>query len=135
MGSCCSSRPVRGKTEVKQAAQCPCCGTSGKPVERVTLMHQVVAPLNQQLSPDNFFFCASTSCNTLYFSDGGAVIEASQVRGEVGQKSTNPDRVICYCFDVSHSRVMEEIEQAGTCASKAFVVAMSELAVAGLYSR
>lgn len=127
MGSCCSSSSEKVKSEAKQAAQCPCCGTFAKPVGRVTLMHQVVAPFNQQLPPDDFFFCASTTCNTVYFSDSGAVIDASQVRGEVGQKSTKPSRVICYCFDISRSRVMEEIEKTGTCTSKDFVVEQTKL--------
>ena len=127
MGSCCSSSSEKVKAEAKQAAQCPCCGTSAKPVDRVTLIHQVVAPFNQQLPADDFFFCASAACSTLYFSDAGAVIEVSQVRGEVGQKSTKPDRVICYCFDIHHSRVIEEIEQTGASASKAFVVEQTKL--------
>jgi hypothetical protein len=90
-------------------------------------MHLVIAPLNQQLPPDDFFFCSSATCNTVYFSDGGAVIDASQIRGEVGQKSTKLGRVICYCFDISHSRVIEEIEKRGTSASKAFVVEQTKL--------
>lgn len=122
MGSCCSSSSEKAQTEAKQAAQCPCCGTSTKPVGRVTLIHQVAAPLNQQLPPDDFFFCTSAGCNTVYFSDGGVVIETPQVRGDIGQKSTSEDRVICYCFDVTHSRVMDEIEKTGLSASKAFVV-------------
>ena len=126
MGSCCSSNSVDVKTEAKQTAPCPCCGASAKPVGRVTLIQQVIAPLNQQLPPDGFF-CASAKCNTVYFFDGGSVIESHQVRSEVGQKSTKADRPICYCFDINLSIVMEESEKTGASASKAFVVEQTKL--------
>ncbi|MCW8884251.1 MAG: hypothetical protein OQK12_03215 [Motiliproteus sp.] len=127
MGNCCLSSSEKVQIEAKKAAQCPCCGTSAKPVGWGTLIHQVVAPLNQQLPPDEFFFCASTDCNTVYFSNGGVVIERPQVRGDVGQKSTNANRVICYCFDIRYAKVLEEIAQTGTSASKAFVVEQTKL--------
>ncbi|MEH6652454.1 MAG: hypothetical protein V7707_20755 [Motiliproteus sp.] len=127
MESCCSSNSMAVKTDAKPAVQCPCCGAAAKPVERLTLMHQIIAPLNRELPPDDFFFCSSTACRTVYFSSDGAVIETSKVRGVVGQKSTLPDRVLCYCFDVSHARVMEEIEKTGTSASKDFVVQQTKL--------
>ncbi len=127
MGSCCSSNSVEVRTDARQAAQCPCCGTSAKPVGKATLMHQVVAPLNQQLPPDTFFFCSAHGCETVYFSNAGAVIKTAQVRSEVGQKSTKSDRVLCYCFDVSHFRVMREIATTGFSTSKAFVVEQTKL--------
>ncbi|MFT6915751.1 MAG: hypothetical protein ACJAWL_002061 [Motiliproteus sp.] len=127
MDSCCSSSSEKVTAKTRQAASCPCCGISAKRVERVTLMHQVVAPLNQQLPPDDFYFCRSTSCNTVYFSNGGAAIDASQIRAEVGHKSTQPGRVICYCFGISHSRIMAEIEKTGTCASRVFVMEQTKL--------
>ena len=118
MGSCCSSSSF----VAKQAVQCPSCGTSARPVGRITLTHQVVAPLNQQLPSKDFFFCASPTCNTVYFSGTGTVIERHAVRGEVGQKSTDLNRPICYCFDINLSRVMQETEKNGASASKVFVV-------------
>lgn len=127
MDSCCSSSSVEAKAEIKQAALCPSCGTPAKPVGLVTLMHQVVAPLNQQLGSEKFYFCSSPACDSVYFSDAGTVIEACQVRAEIGQKSIAPGRVICYCFDISHARAMEELEQTGTSASKAFVVEQTRL--------
>jgi len=98
-----------------------------KPVERIVLMHHVISPLNQAILSDQFFFCSDTDCSVVYFSKSGFVIETSEIRGEVGLKSNDENRMICYCFDITFSRVMKEIEQAGHSVSKAFVVEQTKL--------
>ena len=127
MGNCCLPGSEEVRADAKQVAQCPSCGAAAKPVARITLMHQVVAPLNQKLPSDAFFFCSGAACKAVYFSEGGVVIDSSQVRWAVGQKSTDADRMICYCFGVTHSGVMEEIEQTGCSCSKTFVVEQTRL--------
>jgi hypothetical protein len=127
MGNCCSSSSGEIKAETKQTTECPNCRASATPVERALLLHQIVAPLNQQLPSDDFFFCPDLNCKAVYFSSRGEIIENVHIRGEAGQKSTDANRILCYCFDISHARVIEEIEQTGRSASKAFVVEQTRL--------
>ncbi|WP_372741011.1 hypothetical protein [Neptunomonas sp.] len=127
MSNCCSASATEAKTGKLQAAECPSCSNRMKPVKRIVLMHQVTAPLNQTIPSDQFFFCSDADCPVVYFSKAGFVIETAQMRGEVGLKSTDENRMICYCFDITYSRVMEEIEQTGHSASKAFVVEQTKL--------
>lgn len=127
MTNCCSTSATEVQTDKQQAMECPRCNNRMKPVERVVLMHQVTAPLNQTIPSGQFFFCSDADCPVVYFSKSGFVIETADMRGEVGQKSTDENRMICYCFDITYSRVMEEIEQTGHSASRAFVVEQTKL--------
>lgn len=127
MSNCCSASAAEIQSGQMQSAECPRCSKRMKPVERIVLMHQVAAPRNQTIPSDQFFFCSSSDCPVVYFSNSGFVIETAEMRGEVGLKSTDENRMICYCFGITYSRVMEEIEQTGHSASKAFVVEQTKL--------
>lgn len=127
MTRCCSTNATEVKTSKRQTAECPRCSNRMQPVERIVVMHQVAAPLNQTIPSDQFFFCSDATCPVVYFTKAGFVIETAAIRGEVGQKSTDENRMICYCFDITYRRVMEEIEQTGHSASNAFVVEQTKL--------
>ena len=127
MSNCCSTSNVETQEKKQHVAECPRCRNRMKPVERITLMHHVAAPINQTIPADPFFFCSDVACPVVYFSNEGFVIQAAEVREKIGQKSTEDNRLICYCFGITNKRVMEEIEQAGQSASKAFVVEQTTL--------
>lgn len=127
MTNCCSTNTAEAKTRRLQAAQCPRCGKRMKSVERITLMHHVVAPLNQTIPSEAFFFCSDAACSVVYFSEVGDVFEEAHVREKIGHKSTDENRMLCYCFGITYSRVMKEIELEGHSISKAFVVEQTAL--------
>ncbi|MGY8872454.1 MAG: putative iron-sulfur cluster-binding metallochaperone [Pseudomonadales bacterium] len=127
MSTCCSTSNEEVHNNKRQVAICPRCGNGMKPVERLTIVHHVVAPLNQSIPCDPLFFCSCISCSVVYFSNEDFVIETAKVRGEVGQKSVHENRMICYCFDITNKRVMAELAQAGHSSSKAFVVEQTRL--------
>ncbi len=98
------------------------CGSVGRPVERQTLLFQLKHSQLMTLEETSFHFCANAGCDVVYFGDDGSVYKKDHVRQEVGQKSTSPDRTICYCFDVTESTVMKELSETGESESKAFVM-------------
>ncbi|OMH31778.1 hypothetical protein BGP75_16825 [Motiliproteus sp. MSK22-1] len=106
---------------------CPHCGKLAKPVQLITLLHHVVAPLNQQLPCDEYFFCANISCGIVYFSKTGTVFDHTKVRKNTNKGLSDTSITLCYCFDVTQARVLEEIGQTGESASKAFVVEQTKL--------
>lgn len=82
---------------------CPGCGAPGAAVSPTTLQHQLRQPWRQSPGDQNFFFCEQSGCDVVYFSADGAAYHASALRQPVGQKSTQHDRTLCYCFDIRHS--------------------------------
>jgi len=43
----------------------------------------------------------------VYFTPAGARLGAEALRQPVGQKSADPDRTLCYCFDIRYSDLAE----------------------------
>ena len=95
--SCCSTESTPTK------APCPGCGQQGDAVSHSTLLHQLRTPWQQSLDEEAHYFCSSPQCDTVYFNTSGRQYMRDEVRQEVGQKSTNPERLLCYCFDIRYS--------------------------------
>lgn len=134
MSNCCSSESTTEKdtgdsccsTPAPRKANCPGCQHESQPVEHLTLMHQLKAPLNQQLTEGTFYFCDDNSCDVVYFNSDDMSYRLTDLRQEVGQKSSASDRMLCYCFDIRSDRVTSEIAQHGHSPSKEFVVKMTK---------
>lgn len=131
MSDCCSNNESNTKQDsccantTPRKAPCPQCNSESLAVATTTLLHQLKFPLNQQLDNDAYYFCSSADCDVIYFSLKGKNYKQSQLRQEVGQKSTAADRMLCYCFDIRADQVAEEIKQTGNSTSKEFVVEMT----------
>lgn len=114
------SAPDTGKTYVK--ASCMSCGATARPVARQTILHQLKHSELMSLKDVSFHFCSNSDCDVVYFGEDGTTYTRDQIRQKVGQKSTDPDRTICYCFDVTESVVQKEMKESGESQSKAFVM-------------
>ena len=93
---CCSIESTPPK------ADCPGCGQQCETISHTTLIHQLRTPWRHALEGD-FYFCNSPECDTVYFSTSGGQFDRHALRQQVGQKSTAPDRMLCYCFDIRYS--------------------------------
>ncbi|MDH5544552.1 MAG: hypothetical protein OEZ43_03100 [Gammaproteobacteria bacterium] len=103
MSDCCSS-----ERDTKKAA-CPGCGQQGARVKDVTLRHQLVYPLSRDIDEQHvYFFCATESCNVVYYEADGKQYHQNQVRTPVGQKSHSPDALVCYCFGISRAQIQKD---------------------------
>lgn len=108
----CSSIPVK-------KAICPVNGQRYSNVKLKTILHQVKKPWQLNLPDQPYYFCDDPNCDVVYFGDDKLTLARSDLRIEVGQKSSAPDKTICYCFDVKTSDLNSDEERELT---KTFVV-------------
>jgi hypothetical protein len=107
-----------------ECALCPRCGKPGRTVSEVTVQSLVTDQAKTRFKQlHGFSFCPTAGCAVVYFRAGsGECVFQQEVRVDVFQKSTNPKRLVCYCFGHtleavqadaranSASRTLEEIK-------------------------
>jgi hypothetical protein len=82
---------------------CPVNGQTYNSVDIKTIRHQVKNPWQIELPDQGYYFCDDPGCDVVYFGDDRRTLIRSDLRIEVGQKSRDKDKSICYCFDVQLS--------------------------------
>lgn len=94
---------------------CPRNGQVGRKVSSFTLSSQVRPEILEALSQrEGFRFCGSEDCPVVYYHGGdGTCITAEQVRFPVFQKSTDPQRPVCYCFSHSAAEITDQVRATG----------------------
>lgn len=95
-------------------AKCPACGAEGKRVKTTTL-RSLLRPEKQALISDNdYFFCGSMGCETVYFTkEESRTFSTSDLTVRVGIKEFAPPRPVCYCFGHSMEEILSEVERTG----------------------
>jgi hypothetical protein len=71
-----------------------------------TVLHHLKSPWqhdHQSSAQSNtrYYFCDDLNCPVIYFCDDNRTLYQSQLRTEVGIKSSAPQRTLCYCFGVN----------------------------------
>jgi len=128
MADCCStSSGSPDPVKTISTTNCVSCGAESRPVARQTLLHQLKHPQLMTLPDVSFHFCAEPACDVVYFGNDETSYLLDDLRQDVGQKSTDPDRTLCYCFDVTESNVLQEREKSGQSLSRAFVMEQVKL--------
>lgn len=121
MSDCCSSGCATTTDVAPKKRQCTSCGEEQHEVPYSTVLHHVKTPWKQQLSEQPYYFCSNADCNTVYFGLDNTLIVKADVRTKIGVKETDPDALICYCFDVSRANAkiakifVVEQTKAGVC--------------------
>ncbi|PIQ84621.1 MAG: hypothetical protein COV75_01290 [Candidatus Omnitrophica bacterium CG11_big_fil_rev_8_21_14_0_20_63_9] len=109
--SCCEFHPPT----VCGPAQCPACGTLGKPVKRITL-GALLKPEARSRIPlqEEFCFCRMATCEIVYFREGEAPFRKDDLGVRVGLKEPqDPTVPVCYCFGWTPQKIRAEIEATG----------------------
>ena len=98
------------------ATHCPRCGQEGRSVPSLTIASLVHATACAGLrSLEGFRFCAMPTCDVAYFhSASGDIFTCLEVRVPIFQKSTGPERLVCYCFQHTVAAIQQEVRDAGT---------------------
>lgn len=94
---------------------CPECKRKGKKVDTLTVKSMLALSL-RNLSPDEqYYFCKTPDCATVYFSgDGRQSFTKDQLREPVHQKEPADESVpVCYCFGHTPAAIRAEIESTG----------------------
>lgn len=77
---------------------CPECGAAGKPVGMQTLKALLLPEALRLLNAESGFrFCATATCQTLYFSNLQS-FRVDAIAIPVTQKDLRPETPVCYCF-------------------------------------
>lgn len=94
---------------------CPSCQQSTRPVGAETLDALLTADGREAAgATDGYRFCKTESCPVVYVRpEDGRVLEADVLRVEVFQKSTNPERHACYCFNHTVASLQTEVARTG----------------------
>ncbi|RMG10755.1 MAG: hypothetical protein D6729_19065 [Deltaproteobacteria bacterium] len=96
-------------------AACPQCGAIGRIVSSVTLEAMLKPEAKARRGGGPYHFCKTPECPVVYYpEDGTAPFDTGDVRVTVFQKSTDPERLVCYCFEHRVSEIEAEVARTGT---------------------
>jgi hypothetical protein len=98
--------------EVPQNA-CHSCGEMGRIVARQTVVHHVKSEKLAEVKSDEYKFCLSESCSTVYYSVSGEIFTVDDIRELVTSKTKGDNRPLCYCFGFTEGFARQEIAQTG----------------------
>ena len=101
---------------VEGATLCPRCGQQGGSVSPATIESLVKPAVRARLrSSEGFRFCATPTCDVAYFHPATSdQVGCAEVRVPIFQKSTNPERLVCYCFRHTVAAIQREVRANGT---------------------
>lgn len=80
---------------------CPVNGQRYRPVPLRTVLHHLRQPWTRALAAGAYYFCTDPDCDVVYFGGDATLVRRAELRTAVGQKSTAPERTVCYCFGVT----------------------------------
>lgn len=108
---CCCCGELDNKEENHQ---CPSCGTTGTPVNRVTIQHLLLDEMSGQLKEGDYALCMNPSCETSYFShDANVQYKQSQVKVPLWFKEGANPKYACYCSQVTEEQVIHAVKEEG----------------------
>ena len=118
MESCCSSSHSTENQPNKH--RCPANGRTYSKVAPKTIRLHLKQPWKKELPDQGYYFCNDPHCDVVYFGQDNSVINQPEIRTAVGQKSTDENSTICYCFGVSQKMASEDS------AIRAFIVEQTQ---------
>lgn len=104
MTTCCTAKD---KPDYPAKAICPRNGQSYRRVARKTLLHHLSKPWQRDIPEQGYYFCDSSDCEVVYFGEDTRTFTQTDLRTPVGQKSQQPERTLCYCFDVTLQDIVD----------------------------
>lgn len=112
MDCCCSGVQMTKETPKNS---CHNCGEVGRVVVRQTIAHHVKSEKLAGVKSDEYRFCSSEKCPTVYYSVSGEAYSVDDVRELVASKSSGDHRPLCYCFGFTEGFARREIAETGKC--------------------
>ena len=103
---CCTPAP-KGKME------CPKCKELAKGVLAKTLNALLKDSTKESLSSlEGFYYCKTPSCEVVYFNSD-TILKKDDLTVVVGLKDGATPATLCYCFDWSKEKIIQEIKETG----------------------
>lgn len=98
-----------------KGALCPTCRQKGRSVEPITLRSLLREEALERIDhADGFLFCPDAGCSTSYFSPAGDRFDVDDVSVPIFQKTSDPSRLVCYCFEHRVDEIQGEVERTGS---------------------
>ena len=95
---------------------CPICGKRGRRIKDATVS-SLLTPASLVRRENRaalvYSFCRQPECAIVYFTEDGLAFTTDDLRVEVYQKSQNPDRLVCYCFEHTVQSIKDDIKKTG----------------------
>lgn len=101
------------QTPPNQSNLCPECGQKGSKVGRITLESLLKPDSVNLLTDEQFRFCDSLDCETVYFGDNGTTFAKQDLAVRVGVKEHSAPRHVCYCFAHTIEEINAEVQETG----------------------
>tara|TARA_R110002072_G_scaffold66429_4_gene163784 strand:+ start:1153 stop:2325 length:1173 start_codon:yes stop_codon:yes gene_type:complete len=98
-----------------QSNHCPECRRQGSKVGRITLESLLKPDPAGLITDEQFRFCDSVDCQTVYFGDNGTTFAKQDLAVRVGVKEHSAPRHVCYCFDHTIEEINAEVQETGQC--------------------
>ena len=97
---------------------CPECGATGRKVGLITLHALLTEDARARLGDaQSYRFCKTGSCDVAYFGEREHMtFHRADVRVPIFQKSTEPSRLVCYCFEHNVNDIEDEVRRTGVSA-------------------
>ena len=93
--------------EFKENNLCPFCKKEANKVSSTTVKAMIKNEDKKDIvNFDNFHFCDNPNCSVIYFKDK-RVIKQNQLIKKVGIKEWIIPKTICYCFNITKDKLIE----------------------------
>lgn len=117
MDDCCEI-PQAGAgcavTPEAAASDCPECRARGKGVDLVTPEHLLSPDALGRLDRGAAYrFCATPTCDVVYFADGLPAFHQGDLTVRVGLKVAEPPVPVCYCFGFMEADIADQLAATG----------------------
>lgn len=108
---------VTGQGRTQSATdRCPACGGKARRLKPITLLSSLTETSKTRLdAAGDYRFCKSGSCEVVYFHEKtGERFIRRDLKVPIFQKSMDPSRTVCYCFEHTVAGIVEEVRRTGT---------------------
>jgi hypothetical protein len=98
---------------IEAVGKCPNCNSKGTVVSGVTIKAQLKKEKFENLttSKDDFNFCNTPKCDTVYYSnDGSQTYSQTDIKSKITIKNDDPKTPLCYCKKLLKENVIEMIK-------------------------
>jgi hypothetical protein len=94
---------------------CPECGATGRKVGLVTPQALLTEDARARLGDaERYRFCKTATCDVAYFGEREhRTFHRADVRVPIFQKSTEPSRLVCYCFEHKVNDIEDDVGRTG----------------------
>ncbi|MBO6940568.1 MAG: (2Fe-2S)-binding protein [Deltaproteobacteria bacterium] len=95
-------------------ASCPGCAATGRRVDDSTPGALLRPNAKARLTGGGYRFCRTESCDVVYFDEGQELtFGTADLEVTVFQKSSDPERPVCYCFEHTVQSIYDEVGARG----------------------